>query len=80
MAKKMKGWAPDGRSKLARSNPVSKAILKKGKGKKNDGCFVSTVCFGEHSVETKIFRSWRDEFLSERYWGVRFISWYYRNG
>ena len=78
MAKKMKSWAPDGRSKLARSNPISKAILKKGK--KDDGCFVSTVCFGENSVETEIFRNWRDKYLSERYLGIKFISWYYNNG
>ncbi len=76
MGKKM--WVPDGRSKAARESPLVKAMLRKTK--KKDGCFVSTVCFGDSSVETQIFRNWRDNYLLDRYWGVKFVSWYYNNG
>ena len=67
-----------------RKDPTSKFIRKtmgkKRKSKKKDGCFVSTVCFGESSIETQIFRNWRDNYLIDRYLGKRFVSWYYHNG
>ncbi|AZP12442.1 CFI-box-CTERM domain-containing protein [Undibacterium parvum] len=43
-------------------------------------CFVATVCFGQNAPETKILRSWRDQFLIEQKWGRHFVVWYYNNG
>ena len=53
---------------------------RKAKSSIGGGCFVSTVCFGESSIETKIFRNWRDRYLLDRYLGKKFVLWYYDNG
>lgn len=43
-------------------------------------CFVSSVCFGEDSPETLALRAWRDRYLIGKWWGRKFIIWYYKNG
>jgi hypothetical protein len=47
---------------------------------KKSSCFVATVCFGEHALETDTFRRWRDTVLIHRAPGRTFIAWYYGNG
>ena len=78
----------DARSKGSRYNKPKKNKAgiyeykkdKRKKANKGADCFVSTVCFGESSIETQIFRNWRDSYLLEKYWGKKFVSWYYENG
>ena len=42
-------------------------------------CFFFTAGFGgEHYVVT-FFQKWRDEVLSQSWWGQQFIDWYYRS-
>lgn len=43
-------------------------------------CYVATVCFGEHALETVTLREWRDQVLANHQMGRKFIVWYYENG
>lgn len=42
-------------------------------------CFIATVCFGEFASQTSTLRKWRDEYLTTRIWGRKFIVFYYNN-
>ncbi len=43
-------------------------------------CFVSTVCYGKNSPQTRALRAWRDECLMKHRSGRKFVIWYYENG
>ena len=59
------------------------AVQIKGAGKSSGkgGCFIATATMGDynHPVVMQL-REFRDQYLLERYWGKKFIKYYYKFG
>ena len=57
------------------SDSLQVEVLKKG------GCFIATAAMGDYNHPVVIdLRSFRDNWLLKRNWGVRFTNWYYIYG
>ena len=48
---------------------------------KKSGCFIATAAMGDYNHPVVVdLRNFRDEWLLQRNWGVKFTNWYYTHG
>ena len=59
---------------ISSSHTKSGKIDNRVKNLDNAKYFISTVCFGQNSLETEIFQNWRHDHLVKKYWGKKFVS------
>ena len=72
----MEGWEADVREKARGNLRVTEEQFKE----KSGGCYIATACYGSYdAAEVQVLRRFRDEKLSQSWFGRLFIRCYYRH-
>jgi hypothetical protein len=68
-------------TELSQKNVQALSNNKNLKKEPKSGCFIATAAMGDYNHPVVIdLRSFRDNWLIKRKWGIKFTNWYYSNG